>query len=233
MLHTVMIIEDDAEVRKYLKQLILDDGYSVVDVADGIKAMDLIERRQPDIVILDLGLPHVSGESVCSDIRRKYPDIPVIILTGKSEVSDIVRGFNLGADDYITKPFKGEELLARIKARLRPLSNGSSILKVADLELNTKTFSVKRGDRNIQLSHKEYELLQYLMLNGGRILTREMILQRVWLTADYIEPRVVDVYIGYLRKKVDFEGEEPLLHTVRGFGYLIKEPNHSSPTVQI
>jgi len=226
MLQTVMIVEDDDEVRKYLKQLILDDGYSVIDVADGIKALQLMEQRQPDIVILDLGLPRISGESVCTDIRRKYPDTPIVILTGKSQVSDIVNGFNLGADDYITKPFKAEELLARLKARLRPLSNGTSLLHVADLELNTKTFTVKRGEREIQLSHKEYELLQYLMLNAGRILTREMILQRVWLTADYIEPRVVDVYIGYLRKKIDLKGEEPLIHTVRGFGYMIKEPSH-------
>lgn len=220
-----MIIEDDVEVRKYLKRLVLDEGFSAIDVGDGIKALELIEQRQPDIIILDLGLPKVSGESICIDIRKKYPDTPVIILTGKTELADIVHGFNLGADDYITKPFEAEELIARLKARIRSLSSISPILQVNNLQLNTKTFIVTRNNIPIQLSHKEYELLQYLMLNAGRILTRDMILQRVWLTADYIEPRVVDVYIGYLRKKIDIKNQKPLIHTIRGFGYMIKETN--------
>ena len=146
----------------------------------------------------------------------------VVILTAKNEVSDIVKGFNLGADDYLTKPFNGEELIVRIKARLRHLEHGGTILKVDDLELNSTTFEVKRGDHLINLSHKEYLLLQYLMVNANRVLTRDMILQRIWLTSDYIEPRVVDVYIGYLRKKIDFEFKKQLINTVRGFGYVIR-----------
>lgn len=223
MIKTIMIIEDDDEIRKYINKMLLDHAYSVVESPDGIKALDLVESRRPDLIILDLGLPKLSGETVLSEIRKKYPDLPVVILTAKDDVSDVVKGFKLGADDYITKPFKSEELIARIKARLRHLEHGGSVLKVADLELNSVTFEVKRGDRLITLSHKEYELLQYLMINAGRVLTRDMILQRIWLTADYIEPRVVDVYIGYLRKKVDSQYGRPLINTIRGFGYVIKE----------
>lgn len=218
-----MIIEDEEDIRKYINDLLLDHGYSIIETGDGVKALDLIEKRRPDLIILDLGLPNISGESVLADVRKKYSDLPVIILTGKDTVSDIVKGFNLGADDYLTKPFKGEELIARTKARLRHLEHGGAILRVADLELNTKTFEVKRGDKAISLSHKEYELLQYMMINANRVLTRDMILQRIWMTTDYIEPRVVDVYIGYLRKKIDGERRNNLINTVRGFGYVIKD----------
>lgn len=223
MIKTILIVEDDPELRKYTNELLLDSGYSVVQAPDGIKALELIEKRRPDLVVLDLGLPKLEGEAVCREIRKKHPDLPVIILTAKDDIADIVKGFNLGADDYITKPFKGEELIARIKARLKHLGNEGTVLRVADLELNAKTFQVKRDNKLISLSHKEYELLQYLMINAGRILTRDMILQRIWLTVDYIEPRVVDVYIGYLRKKIDGGFNRPLIQTIRGFGYVIKE----------
>src|SRR3989338_8418477 len=168
MIKTILIIEDDTDLRKYLIRTLIDTGFSVVDIADG------------------------------------------------------VRGLNVGADDYITKPFKEEELIARIRARLRPAAEESGILKVADLELNPETFEVKRGGNIIQLSHKEYELLHYLMINSKRVLSRDMILQRIWMTADYIERRVVDVYIGYLRKKIDGKSKIPLIHTIRGFGYVLK-----------
>lgn len=222
MVKTILVIEDDNDLRTYLSQLLLDNGYSMLEAQDGVKAFTLIEKRRPDLVILDLGLPKLDGESVMAEIKKKYSDLPVIILTAKDDTSDIVRGFNLGADDYLTKPFKGEELLARIKARLRHLENGGTTLQVDNLMLNTKTFEVKRGDKAISLSHKEYELLQYLMINSGRVLTRDMILQRIWLTADYIEPRVVDVYIGYLRKKIDSGFDKSLINTARGFGYVLK-----------
>ncbi|KKR33845.1 MAG: Two component transcriptional regulator, winged helix family [Candidatus Gottesmanbacteria bacterium GW2011_GWC2_39_8] len=223
MVKTILTIEDDTDLRKYVEGLLLDQGYSVISAPDGVKALVLIEKRRPDLVILDLGLPKLSGESVCNEIRKKFPDLPIIILTAKNDMNDIVKGFNLGADDYVTKPFKGEELLARIKARLRHLEHNGNILRVGDLELNSKAFEVKRNNKLISLSHKEYELLQYLMINAGRVLTRDMILQRIWLTADYVEPRVVDVYIGYLRKKIDFNSSKKLINTVRGFGYVVKE----------
>ncbi|OGG15476.1 hypothetical protein A3D77_06525 [Candidatus Gottesmanbacteria bacterium RIFCSPHIGHO2_02_FULL_39_11] len=222
MIKTILIIEDDTDLRKYLIRTLIDTGFSVVDIADGVKALEIIEVKKPDLILLDLGLPKLDGESICREIKRNYPQIPVLILTGRNHTSDIVRGLNVGADDYITKPFKEEELIARIRARLRPAAEESGILKVADLELNPETFEVKRGGNIIQLSHKEYELLHYLMINSKRVLSRDMILQRIWMTADYIERRVVDVYIGYLRKKIDGKSKIPLIHTIRGFGYVLK-----------
>ena len=155
---------------------------------------------------------------------KKYKDLPVIILTARDSISDIVQGLNLGADDYITKPFVADEFLARIKARLRRQGGDSdALLKVADLELNNKTLEVKREGQIIQLTPQEFKLLQYLMNNKGRILTREMILNRIWLYSSDVETRVVDVYMGYLRKKIDNNHPKKLLHSIRGFGYVIKE----------
>lgn len=224
MVHTILVVEDDKGLQKYLKELLLDNGFSVKIAGDGIIALDMISKAEPDVVVLDLGLPTMSGEAVCSEIRKKYPELPVIILTAKDSVSEIVQGLNLGADDYMTKPFVADEFLARIKARLRRKDGGGeSVLKVADLTLDSKTLDVKRGEKSIQLTPQEFKLLQYLMNNKGRILTREMILNRIWLYSSDIETRVVDVYMGYLRKKIDADSEKKLLHSVRGFGYVIKE----------
>lgn len=223
MTNTILIVEDDNGLQKYLKELLLDNSYSVQSASDGIQALNTISKTEPDLVILDLGLPNMGGEAVCMEIRKKYPDLPVIILTAKDSVSDIVQGLNLGADDYITKPFVADELLARIKARLRTTGSQDTKLKVGDLELDNKSLEVKRKDKLIQLTPQEFKLLQYLMSNKGRILTREMILNRVWLYSPDIETRVVDVYMGYLRKKVDNGTDHKLLRSIRGFGYMIKE----------
>lgn len=224
MVDTILVVEDDIGLQKYLKELLLDNGYSVQSASDGVAALNSLEKTLPDLVILDLGLPNMSGEAVCLELRKKYPELPVVILTAKDSISDIVQGLNLGADDYMTKPFVADELLARIKARLRKNRSGAdSKLIVDDLVLDDKTLEVKRSDRLIQLTPQEFKLLQYLMSNKGRILTREMILNRVWLYSPDIETRVVDVYMGYLRKKVDEGFEKKLLHSIRGFGYMIKE----------
>lgn len=223
MVNKILIVEDDTGLQKYLKELLLENEYSVQAASDGIAALNSIAKYPPDLVILDLGLPNMSGESVCLEIRKKYPESPVLILTAKDSTSDIVQGLNLGADDYMTKPFVADELLARIKARLRGQNNVDQKLKVADLELDNKTLEVKRDGKLIQLTPQEFKLLQYLMNNKGRILTRDMILNRVWLYSQDIETRVVDVYMGYLRKKIDGNYKTKLLHSVRGFGYMIKE----------
>lgn len=221
MVNKILVVEDDQSIQEFLKEYLLDNGYAVDTASDGVQALNALKKSQPDLVLLDLGLPNVTGEAVCLEIRKKYPDLPVIILTAKDDVSDIVRGLNLGADDYITKPFVSEELLARIKARLR---HGEDVkLQVGDLELNNKTFEVKRAEKLIQLSPHEFKLLQYLISNKGRVLTREMILNRVWLYSYEVDTRVVDVYIGYLRKKIDSDFKKKLIHSVRGFGYMIKE----------
>lgn len=220
---TILIIEDDKGLQKYLRELVLDSGYSVNTAEDGVTALNLTSKLEPDLVVLDLGLPDMSGETVCLEMRKKFPKIPVIILTAKDAVSDIVHGLDLGADDYITKPFVADEFLARIKARLRTSGNNNQMkLKVKDLELNAETLEVKRNGRAITLTPKEFRLLQYLMSNKGRILTREMILNRIWLYSPDIETRVVDVYMGYLRKKIDIGHNEKLIQCIRGFGYTIK-----------
>jgi len=223
MTQTILVVEDDRGLQKYLRDLLLDNGYAVQSVSDGIAALDYFKKAIPDLVVLDLGLPVMSGETVCREIRKKYKEVPIVILTAKDSVNDIVEGLNLGADDYITKPFVADEFLARIKARLRKQVSNETLLKVADLELDSKTMEVKRDGQLIQLTPQEFKLLQYLMSNRGRILTREMILSRIWLYSSDVETRVVDVYMGYLRKKIDANKEKKLLHSVRGFGYVIKD----------
>jgi len=223
MAKTILVVEDDSGLQKYLKELLLDNGYSVQVASDGVIALNSIQKLAPDLVILDLGLPNMSGEAVCTEIRKKYPDVKVIILTAKDGVADIVQGLNLGADDYMTKPFVADELLARIKVRFREQEGDDYKLKADDLELDNKSLAVTRAGKPIQLTPQEFKLLQYLLSNKGRILTRDMILNRVWLYSQDIETRVVDVYMGYLRKKVDSGYNKKLLHSVRGFGYMIKE----------
>jgi DNA-binding response OmpR family regulator len=221
MINKVLTVEDDQGLQEYIKELLLDNGYSVETAADGITALNQLKKAQPDLMILDLGLPTLTGEAVTQEVRKKYPDLPIIMLTAKDESSDIVRGLNLGADDYITKPFNADVLLARIKARLR--HSDEVTLAADDLTLNNKTFEVNRAGKQITLSPHEFKLLQYLLSNKGRVLTREMILNRVWLYSYEVDTRVVDVYVGYLRKKIDAEHEKKLIHSVRGFGYMIKE----------
>jgi DNA-binding response OmpR family regulator len=222
-MYTILIIEDDSGVQTYVKEFLLENNYSVQVASDGVTGLNSIQKLPPDLVILDLGLPNMTGEEVCLEIRKKYPKLPVIIFTAKDSVSDIVAGLNLGADDYITKPFIPEELLARIKARLRQKGEADGKLKVDDLELDGETFEVTRDGKAIHLTPQEFKLLQYLMNNKGRVLTREMILNRVWLYSTDIETRVVDVYMGYLRKKIDEDFTKKLIHSVRGFGYMIKD----------
>ena len=223
MASNILVVEDDLGLQKYLKELLLDNGYFVQTVGDGTAALNSIEKLKPDLVVLDLGLPNMSGETVCLEIRKKYPDLRVIILTAKDGVADIVHGLSLGADDYMTKPFIADEFLARIKARLRHTQGIDNKLTVDDLELNNQTLEVARDGQLIQLTPQEFKLLQYLMSNKGRVLTREMILNRVWLYSPDIETRVVDVYMGYLRKKIDNGNEKKLIQSVRGFGYMIKD----------
>jgi DNA-binding response OmpR family regulator len=223
MMYTILVIEDDEGIQKYLKELLLDNGYSVQTASDGVAGLELIKTSHPDLVILDLGLPKLSGETVCRELQKNYPQTPVIILTARDGVSDIVHGLDLGADDYMTKPFIADELLARLRARLRTNQDGANALKVGDLELDDATLEVTRAGKKLQLTPQEFKLLEYLMKNKGRVLTREMILNRIWTYSPDVETRVVDVYMGYLRKKIDAGQKQKLIQSVRGFGYMIKE----------
>lgn len=223
MIPHILIVEDDKDIGSYLRDFLTENDFSVYLAEKGATGLDYFKNHEPDLVLLDLGLPDMSGESVCAQMYKMYPEIPVIILTAKNSIDDKVKGLNIGADDYVTKPFVAEELLARVKARLRAVTPGNKKIKVADLELDPKTIQVRRAGKKIDLTPQEFKLLEYLMDNEGSVLTRDMILNRIWgYTAD-IESRVVDVYMGYLRKKIDQDFPRKLLHSVRGFGYSIHE----------
>ena len=220
---TLLIIEDDKNLQQYLQDLLIGEGYSVKALSDGIKALETIETIHPDLVILDLVLPTVKGESICKDIKKDYPELPVIILTGKDTVSDKINALELGADDYITKPFIAEELILRIKARLKENRPGHNLVEIADLAMNLDSMEVKRGPRAISLTPQEYKLLETLVVNKDKVLSREALLNKIWPNSFDIETRVVDVYISYLRKKIDRGFRKKLIHSVRGFGYVLKD----------
>lgn len=219
----ILVIEDDKDFQDYLKNLLTENGYNVKTASKGIAGLNLINTLEPDLVILDLNLPDMNGESVCVEIKKKHPELQIIMLTGKDTISDKIQGLKMGADDYITKPFIAEEFLARVAARLRNKTKGQAKIVVADLEVDSKKFQVKRANKIINLTPQEYRLLEYLINNKDVVLTREMILNRIWIYSPDIESRVVDVYIGYLRKKIDAGFKKKLIHSIRGFGYTIRD----------
>jgi len=222
-MNTILVVEDDSALRSYLKELLTENNFYVKAAEDGAEALNIVNSAKPDLVILDLTLPDISGESVCQEIRKKHKDLPIIILTSRTATNEIVNMLNLGADDYISKPFVAEEFLARIRTRLKHFDKNDVELKIADLILDKKTFLVRRKDKIINLSPREFKLLEYLILNKNQVLTREMILNRIWVFAPDIETRVVDVFISSLRKKIDYGFKKKLIHSSRGFGYSIKE----------
>lgn len=218
----ITVIEDDKDVSEFIESILTDEGFRVRVAHKGIAGISLVDEQDPDLVLLDLSLPDMQGESVCVELKKNHPELPIIMLTAKTSLSDKVQGFNSGADDYITKPFAAEELIARIKARLRTTSD-TGVLKVADLEMDTKKVTVKRGSKEIDLTPQEFKLLEYLMQNAGTVLSREQILNKIWSYSYEVQSRVVDVYMGYLRKKIDTSETTKLIQSVRGFGYTIKE----------
>ena len=228
MISKILVVEDDKDLREYLKDMLMTNNFLVEMAADGASALGYIKKVEPDLVILDLGLPDIDGKSVCVEIKKTYPDLPVLILTARHSTADIVSGLNLGADDYVSKPFVGEELMARIKARLRDKENGKSVLKVADLKLDSSKMIVERSGQQVSLTKTEFDLLHFLMKNSGRVLTRETILNKIWLYSPDIESRVVDVYVGYLRKKIDKGRPNKLIQSIRGFGYTIREEKQAT-----
>jgi DNA-binding response OmpR family regulator len=203
-----------------VKRGLESEQYAVDVAADGEDAQTLIEAANFDLIILDLGLPKVDGLDVLKHIRNRRPSPPVLILSGRARVEDRVKGLDLGADDYLTKPFSFSELAARVRALLRrnpkPLD---IILRVGDLELDRAERVVRRAGRRIELTPREFALLEYLMRNAGRSVTRAMIIEHVWNFSFDTMTNVVDVYINYLRKKVDQGFEQKLIHTVRNVGY--------------
>lgn len=223
VLPIILVVDDDLDLQEYLKSLLIDNNFSAKTASTGSEALKIVSKSEPDLILLDLMLPDMSGESICKEIKKDYPEVPIIMLTAKDEVESKVRGLGTGADDYVTKPFESTELIARIKARLRGNRSEETSIVIGDLELNKKTVEVTRAGKHIVLTPQEFKLLEYLMTNQNTVLTREMILNRIWLYSPDIESRVVDVYVGYLRKKIDSGHDKKLIHSIRGFGYTIRE----------
>lgn len=220
-MNKILLIEDDNGIRTTLKEILTDRGFLIDVVEDGAEGLKIIKKSPPDLLLLDLGLPKISGESICKEVHRLYPNLPIIIITAKNNTEDVVNGLTIGAVDYLSKPFQLDELIARMKLRLKIVD--TDILKADDLEMNIKKMEVTRNGKIIHLTPHEFKLLQYLLMNKGNVLTREMILNRVWQYSYDVDSRVVDVYIGYLRKKIDGNSQKQLINVLRGFGYSIKE----------
>ncbi len=220
----VLIVEDDVKISAYLKRGLQEQGYAVDAVATGGDALDWVVAAPYDLIVLDVMLPGLNGLDLCRQIRQRSVTTPVLMLTARDAVADRVSGLDAGADDYLVKPFAMLELLARLRAlsRRSELQVKDVILTVADLTLDTATHRVQRGDHPIELTAKEYAVLEYLMRESGRVLTRNMISEHVWNFDDDNQSNVVDVYIRNLRRKIDDAHDVKLIHTIRGAGYRLE-----------
>jgi DNA-binding response OmpR family regulator len=220
----VLIVEDDRSVARFLRQAASEAGYSVEAAETGPAGLELSLSLVFDLIVLDLTLPEMDGLEVCRRLRAAHVETPVLIITARDTLEDKLAGLDGGADDYIVKPFQVAELLARMRALLRRGQSSPTVLQVGDLTLDPATRAAARGGRQIRLSATEYALLEYLMRNAGRVLTRSMILEHVWQYSFEGNDNVLDVYISYLRRKIDKAHGQPLIHTVRGVGFQVTAP---------
>ncbi len=220
----LLVVEDEKDMNRVITKRLIKEGYSVDSCFDGEEALHYTQIGEFDAIIMDIMMPRVNGLDVLCTIRSRGDNTPVLLLTAKDSIEDRVMGLDAGAEDYLVKPFAFDELLARIRVMTRKFAgNSSNIFKLADLTMDTKLRVVKRGQNEISLSAREYDILEYLMLNKGIVLSREKIENHVW-NFDYSGgTNVVDVYIRYLRKKLDDGYDKKLIHTVRGMGYVLKE----------
>lgn len=221
----VLIVEDDEPIADLIQLELERRGLTVRCAYDGPSGLAAAEEFEPSVVVLDIMLPVMDGVGVLKRLRGRGDRVPVIMLTARDAAADKVHSLDFGADDYLTKPFDTEELVARLGALVRR-AEGEEILRVADLEVNTATRQIRRGEREVDgLTVREYDLLEFMARNPRRVLTRDLLLSRVWGQEEFgIETKVVDVYVGYLRKKLDAPGEAGLIQTVRGVGYALREP---------
>ena len=217
----VLLVEDDRSISSFVGPELEHLGFHVRYAHDGISGLDEAQKFSPAVIVLDIMLPGLDGVGVLRRLRRGGSTVPVIMLTARDTTLDKVHSLDSGADDYLTKPFDIEELVARLRALLRR-TEGDEILRVADLEVNTSTREVRRGKRRIDLTSREYELLEFMARNPRRVLSRELLLSRVWEEEFSRTTNLVDVYVGYLRKKIDAPGEQRIVHTVRGAGYALR-----------
>lgn len=221
---TILVVEDRAEVLEVVSRTLIESGYAVLTAQDGESGLAIAIDQAPDLLILDIGLPKANGLDVARELRERGFRAPVLMLTARVTVGDRVAGLDAGADDYLVKPFDVDELVARVRALLRrsTLRDEELLLRVGTLHLDTVSREVTRDGAQISLTQKEYALLEYLMKHSGRAVTREQIAEHVWKTEFDPSTNIVDVYINYLRKKIDGTGGPQLLHTVRGTGYMLR-----------
>ena len=220
----MLVVEDEHKIANSIKKGLEQESYAVDIAYTGSDGFDFASTEEYDLIVLDILLPGISGIEVCKQLRSQNIHTPILMLTAKGQIEDRVEGLDAGADDYMAKPFAFEELLARIRALFRrPQVTTGTILSVEDLTLNTVTYEVKRGGKTIRLSNKEFALLEYLMRHPDRILKKDQIINHVWNYDADILPNTIEVYIGYLRNKIDkpFSKTSSLIHTIRGFGYKI------------
>lgn len=223
--YKILIIEDEKNISRFIELELKHEGYITSSESDGRVGLNRFEQNEYNLIILDIMLPGINGIEVCRRIRQSS-NVPIIMLTAKDDISDKVIGLDMGADDYMTKPFAIEELLARIRVNLRrtcDMNNKSGILKVKDLVMDMEKHQVIRAEKIIELRKKEYDLLEYLIRNKEIVLSREKVLEKVWGYEYLGDTNIVDVYIRYLRSKIDDDFEDKLIHTVRGVGYILKE----------
>jgi two-component system response regulator MprA len=222
----VLVVDDDRPVREALERALALEGYEVELAADGDAGLAAIERDAPDVVVLDVLMPVIDGLEVCRLLRRAGNRVPVLMLTVRESVGDRVEGLDAGADDYLVKPFELEELLARLRALLRRTApaTGAEVLQFADLSLDLGSLRARRGRRQIDLSVTEANVLEIFLRNPRQVLSRSFVYERVWGSFLGSESNTLDVYVGYLRRKTEAEGEPRLIHTVRGAGYVLREP---------
>jgi two-component system, OmpR family, response regulator MprA len=218
----VLVVEDDEDIAQALQRSLRMEGYEVRSAADGRAALEHGRTFAPDLVILDLGLPEMDGIEVARHLRES-DDVPILMLTARDAVESRVEGLDAGADDYLVKPFERQELLARMRALLRRRPpRGSAPLRVADLSLNVDTHEIKRGERSIELTQREFELLEYLMRNERIVISRQRLLDEVWGYDPFSTTNTIEVFVSNLRRKLEAEGEPRLLHTIRGAGYVLR-----------
>jgi len=219
--YKVLIVEDDAQILRVLELELKHEGYEVDTARDGLSGLERA-LKEPDLVVLDLMLPKLDGMEVCARIRAKS-SVPIIMLTAKDRIPDRVAGLDHGADDYLTKPFSIEELLARIRARLRDREPQDNVIGAKDLTMDRDRHEVQRGGKDVQLTAKEYALLEYLLLHRNKVHTRDELFNGVWGSDFLGDSNLIDVYIRYLRGKIDDGFEDKLIQTVRGVGYALKD----------
>ena len=222
----IILVEDEKQLANIIKKGLEENGYSVDVAYDGEEGLYMAENYEADLIVLDIMLPKIDGISLLANIRKTGIKTPVLLLTAKDTISDKIKGLDTGADDYLTKPFDFGELLARIRALLRRKADVKEVvIKIADLEINTASHEIKRGNKPIPLSAREYAVLEYLAYNKGSVISRTDLTEHIYDESFDMDSNIVDVYINYLRNKIDKDFKKKLIHTVRGAGYILKEKN--------